>query len=361
MLLLVAGMFTNPWKRFRLRRGYTRHIEELYITENTDDSKTLLRHHQLFPGHEFWSKRRGLSKTDTHEGSSNEDDAPLVGRKQGGLDLILCWNGKKELDRFDDEPSMDSSLSSVPTKDPRPWSFAASEASATPPAELSLLGQRPDEQEDQFDNEECEEDIFNEGSSPRRFRVQAWNDRFMSPVEEPLSLPRVDTPCYADALNMSTFTAETPTKAILLDEGMIPPSPLDTETGVDEDSIHFTGFEDTDDESTIGNSLHTDDSGDTEESGSTSSTEQANPFYVRSSTSPGRFRLKGSDGSCGFSLESMDSLVASYWDPDDGGSSMANPLAKVNTAATRRVSPNLNEHLGFLLAKADRSIGSTAG
>jgi hypothetical protein len=100
MVLLVSGMFANPWKRYRLRRGYIRHIEELYVTDNNDDdSKTLLRHHQNSPGHKYWSKRRGISKTDTHEGSSNEEDAPGVSRKHGALDLILCRNGKKELNR----------------------------------------------------------------------------------------------------------------------------------------------------------------------------------------------------------------------------------------------------------------------
>lgn len=364
MVLLVSGMFANPWKRYRLRRGYIRHIEELYVTDNNDDdSKTLLRHHQNSPGHKYWSKRRGISKTDTHEGSSNEEDAPGVSRKLGTLDLILCRNGKKELNRFDDAPSMDSSLSSVPTKDPRPWSIAASEASATPPAELSLLGQRPDEQEGVVNNEGREEDIFDEESFPPIFTIQARNDRcIMSFVEEdPLSMPRVDTPRYADALKMPTFDMKTPTKAILLDEGLIPPSPLDTETGVDDDSFHFKGFDDTDDESASGKSLHNDDSGDTEESGSTRSTEGANFLNARRTTSPDRFRLKSTDGRCVFSLESMDSLVTSYLDRDDVGSRIVSPLAKVKTAETTGVSPTLTEHLGFLLAKADHcSVGNIA-
>jgi len=335
----------------RKRRGYTRHNECNSQEEQEHDSKTLLPHFH-HARRSLWSFRLSrpcfAMEPIVPEDSRNDDLVQHKKKSIGRLDLVRCWRKPERemepLQPLDDEPSMDSSLSSV--QDPW-WKThpVYDYPSVRPDLTLSLLGERSSE-----DGDMCES-LYE--MSPPRFPIQ--HRKRIPPDDFPSDVP------LSSHENMMEYLTASPTMDD--EDGVIPPSPLETENGVEEQvSIDEQDDfrEDEDDES---ENLDTRDFYGTESEGSFDTTfidlneedEEGNPFFISKVPLTRFCPLKGSDASSAFSLESMDSLVASHWDPDDGLSSVAT-LVMTNTVVSKQnVVPDakfyMSEHLGYLKAK----------
>lgn len=353
-----------PWLIFQgRRRGYTRHDEGDTLPrndqDNDDDSKALLplSFHQwrhCFKNR-FGRKECPLSKDDTEEESRNDDEeiflATLATNSRPRFLMFHCWRKNQQVDPMasrHDGLSVDSS-----------HSFKSNQYPSPPRQDLAM--DDPTDQRTGF--------LFGEGDiydnmyqdmSPPRFPVQTR--KLGNSPDDISTFQRRDTPRYNNIQVIQKKRFEISRKQDF-DEGMMPPSPLETETGVEEESIICEIHDNTDDDTTTEEfpptekSVGSEGSEDLNPSHETDlEVDPVNPFHVRPNTLAGYHHMhEDSDASSTFSLESMDSLVASHWDPDDGGSS-SETLITGNAMSQAMKTFALSEHLGFLRAKADHHL-----
>lgn len=352
------------WLIFRGRNhGYAHHNEGDLLPRNDqddddDDSKALLSPPSHNWRHRFKAhsvrKECPLSKDDTEEESRNDDEESFLATNiRLRFMRFHCWRKVQRMNPpapRDNEISIDSSHSSITSQYP------------SPTQKVHSVEDPPDRQRTGFlfGERDTYEDMYRD-MSPPRFPVQT-RKLGISPDDNP-TYQRRDTPRYHDLQWIQNKQFEIPKKRDF-DESMMPPSPLETETGVEDDSIVCEIHDNTDDDTTTEEYLPMEKSVGSEGSvGPTVSNETnlednpVNPFHVRPNTLVDFCHThKDSDASSTFSLESMDSLVASHWDPDDGGSS-SETLITGNSMSQAMKTFALTEHLGFLRANADRHLG----